>query len=81
MPHNRPPCKFEHCDNEQTYPVLEVCATCYSGLRLWVGRSKAQKDKRMGQYQRMQERMEYLQAGQGLMPGYTKKQRTKGDKK
>lgn len=68
-------CKFDACENDVKYPVLQVCATCYSGLRLWAGRSKARKEVRAQQYTRMQERMDYLLDGRGLMPGYRKKQR------
>lgn len=69
-----PSCKFDACDNDVKYPTLGVCATCYSGLRLWVGRSPAQRRHRAQQYTRMQERMDYLTEGRGLMPGYRKKQ-------
>ena len=67
-------CKFEACDNEVKYPILGVCGTCYSGLRLWVGRSVAAKNKRAQQYDRMRERIDYLLNGRGLMPGYRKQQ-------
>ncbi len=74
MANRRPEtCKFDACDNEVRYPILGVCATCYSGLRLWAGRSPARKRHRAQQYTRMQERMDYLLDGRGLMPGYRKK--------
>lgn len=72
MAERRDTCKFDHCENDVKYPVLGVCATCYSGLRLWVSRSAAAKRHRMSQYDRMKERMDYLMAGTGIMPGYTK---------
>ena len=74
MSNRKHTCKFDACENDVKYPVLGVCATCYSGLRLWAGRSKAQKLTRAQQYTRMQERMDYLLDGRGLMPGYRKKQ-------
>ena len=66
-------CKFDACDNDVRYPILGVCATCYSGLRLWSSRTPEQKRLRAQQYTRMQERMDYLMDGRGLMPGYRKK--------
>lgn len=77
MSARRENCKFEHCDNAVHYPILQVCSTCYSGLRLWAGRSSSRQRVRLRQYERMQDRMSYLMDGRGLLPGYS---RTKAGK-
>lgn len=74
-------CMFANCENEVKYPNMGVCGTCYSGMRLWTQRPPAERRKRLGQYQRMQERMEYIMDGRGTLPGYTKKQRTPAKKR
>lgn len=60
-------CKFEGCDNDIRHRELEICYTCYSGLRYWRGRSMAAKRARQQQVIRLNARMEYMIVG-GKMP-------------
>ena len=53
-------CIIPDCDEEVRYKHLQVCSACYSGLALWRGRPPAAKRKRMGQYVRLQSRMEFI---------------------
>ena len=56
----RKKCIIGHCNNDVRYHHLQVCATCYSGLAHWRGRSKRDKEYRLEQIKRLNDRMEFM---------------------
>ncbi len=53
-------CRFKGCPNEADFLILRVCRTCYSGLRYWEGRSRADKRSRQDQLVKLTSRMRYM---------------------
>ena len=53
-------CIIPECDEQVHYIHLQVCKACYSGLANWRGRSRADKEFRLGRCRRLVERMDFI---------------------
>ena len=53
-------CIIPECEEEIRYFHLSVCSACYAGLTTWRGRSRADKEFRLGRNKRLVERMGFI---------------------